>query len=90
MSFQQFRDTVDEIADSEVRGHSRLRMLTLALVAGNWVTLQMLVLYITDSVPAAAVARISVTISVVVVSMHLLLSRLPAIARGIQWVGDIA
>lgn len=83
---QNWRETVNEIANDEIDGATRLRMLTSALVASNWVTLQMILLYVTDLLPARNAVRTSVFMAIVVLSFYFVLSRLPEIARKIQWI----
>jgi len=77
---------VAEIAGYEVPGSSRLRMLITALVASNWVTIHMMSLHVGGLVPFQEAAEVSVYAAGVIFAAHLILSRLPTIARSVQYI----
>ncbi len=86
---QKWRDAVDALANDEVSTASKSRMLIIALAASNWVTLQMILLYVTDLVPARSAVHMAVYATIIVFAVYAACSRLPAIARNLQWAGGL-
>jgi hypothetical protein len=82
-----WRESVTELADGEIGPASHLRMLIVAIVASNWVTLQMMLLFVTDLMPAREAVEVSVYFTIVVFAGYFVVSRLPTIATHILRVG---
>jgi hypothetical protein len=89
--FAQLRNNglklVDDCAEAKLSGSSRLRMLITALVAANWVTLQIMLFYLTDLITGLLAVKIAIYTSIVLFGLNFVVSRLPSIARTIQIIG---
>ncbi len=83
------RETIENWAEEEMSGAARLRMFCTAMVTATWIAVMMLVLHEVGGATGAEVAVVSTTFSMALFGMHVVFSRLPAIASLIQshWYG---
>jgi len=84
MTLQGWRSSIDELAKGEISEASHLRMLIAALVMANWVTLQMLFLYVAELVPAQRAIQMSVFTNGLIFVAYFAITSSPAIARNFK------
>lgn len=88
-----WREPVNELAKHEITVASKLRMFITVLVSSNWVTLQALILYATDTIPADEALQTSIFATIILVMAYFVATLIPTIARNIQrmeWTGSPA
>jgi len=77
------RQTLQEISEAEIGGHSGLQMLITATVASNWAILWMMFLYIGDMVPLEEAVTLALGVNMALFIAYFILRHLPAIAGNI-------
>lgn len=84
MSEKRIDRRLEAIADSEVSGPARVRMLTLTLALMTWLAATAVLLFVTDVIGTRKAVRIGVFPGVFAFGAYLVISRAPTIARHVQ------
>lgn len=80
------RESITEIAEHEVSGAAQLRMLITALSAGNFIGVFSILMVQGGYFTTKESIELTAFVGGSAFAIHLLCSRLPAIARGLLWV----
>ena len=76
--------TIQAVAAEDVPAPAKLRMMMVSFGAANWVTLQMLLLYLADLTTARAAIQLSMAVSLAVFGAYFVFSRAPEIAYTVE------